>query len=119
MHLLQDINTQSTKTITSLQKENKELQKQLNHLQKQNSKKPKPYIEDISNLQQNINNTCISILKDITIPLIARTFIHKQTITNENAMTYRITETAKDLITNQTNIQINPEDINIIDITNS
>ena len=75
--------------------------------------KPKPCIEDSANLQQNINDTCITILKQITIPLIAQTFIHKQKITNEKVMTNRIIATAKDIIINQISININP--IEIID----
>ena len=87
----------------------------IDRLQQQNKRKPIPYIEDLTNLQQNINDTCITILKLITIPLITQTFIHKQTITNEKVTTKRIITTAKDLINKQTNILINPDDIDVTD----
>ena len=87
---------ENNKTITTLQAENK--QHKIDKLQ-----------------QQNINDTCVTILKLITIPLITQTFIHKQTITNEEVMTKRIITTAKYLINKQTNILINPDDIDVTD----
>ena len=57
----------------------------------------------------------IIILKQITIPLIAQSLIHKQTITNEKVMTKRIIETAKDIIINLTDLNINLDDMDIID----
>ena len=96
-----------------LQKENKQLHQKIDKLQQQHNRKPIPHVEDATNLQQNINDTCIAILKLITIPLITQTFIHKQTITDEKVMTKRIITTAKDLINKQTNIRITDSEDNI------
>ena len=76
---------------------------------------PPPPPPKKNNLQQNIHGTCITILKQITIPLISQSLIQNQTITNEKVMTNRIIETAKDIITNQMDLNINPNDIEIID----
>ena len=115
MHLMHAKNIENNKITTTLQAENKQLNHKIEKLQKQINTKPKPYIEDSANLHQNINDTCITILKQITIPLIAQSLIHNQTITNEKVMTNRIIETAKDIITNQTDLNISPNDIEIID----
>ena len=109
--MMHENNIENNKIITTLQAENKQLNHKIDQLQQQNKRKPKPYIEDSTNLQQNINDTCITILKLITIPLITQTFIHKQTISNDKVMTKRIIITAKDLISKQTDILINPDDI--------
>ena len=82
---LHDNDLNNTVTITNLQKENKQLQQKIDKLQQQQNRKPIPHVEDATNLQQNINDTCITILKLITIPLITQTFIHKQTINNSLA----------------------------------
>ena len=111
VHMMHANNIENNKIITTLQAENKQLNHKIDQLQQQNKRKPKPYIEDSTNLQQNINDTCITILKRITIPLITQTFIHKQTISNDKVMTKRIIITAKDLISKQTDILINPDDI--------
>ena len=113
--MMHENNIENNKTITTLQAENKQLNHKIDKLQQQNKRKPIPYIEDSTNLQQKINDTCITILKLITIPLITQTFIHKQTITNEKVMTKRIITTAKDLINKQSNILINPDDIDVTD----
>ena len=113
--MLHDNDLNNTVTITNLQKENKQLHQKIDKLQQQHNRKPIPHVEDATNLQQNINDTCITILKLITIPLITQTFIHKQTITDEKVMTKRIITTAKDLINKQTNIRITSDDIDITD----
>ena len=92
IHMMHENNIENNKTITTLQAEIKQLNHKIDKLQQQNKRKPIPYVEDSTNLQQNINDTCITILKLITIPLITQTFIHKQT-----------------------NILINPDDIDVTD----
>ena len=115
IHLVHTNNIENNKIITTLQAENKQLNHKIGKLQQQNSMKPNPYIEDSANFQQNINDRCIIILKQITISIIAQSLIHKQTITNEKVMTKRIIETAKDIIRNLTDLNINPDDMDIID----
>ena len=56
-------NIENNKIITTLQAENKQLNQKMGKLQQQINKQPDPYIEDSANFQQNINATCIIILK--------------------------------------------------------
>ena len=62
IHLMHKNNIENNKIITTLQSENKQLNHKIDKLQQPNKRKPIPHIKDSTNLQQNINDTCITIL---------------------------------------------------------
>ena len=120
---LNQITTENEKLKTQINENQKQITEQQNmitKLQEENKNKyiSKQILQETEDITEHTNKTITQILKDITIPLIAQTIIHHQTIEKPKVLLRRIMETLSGLLDSNPHIPLNIKEINL-NLTNS